>query len=270
MVTGLLMAKIQEFLIKEKKVNKVLPVNKALPELMATMHKLVKMAIEHTLPIARLNVPMDAEYIDGKDNVELYPAGSWIWSNNGKSVFALKTEAYPLTALLAGMSDVEKAVEQVSDFTLRFASLLGDATSVKANGEFTSNNVTREVILTDANFTLTDALGDTFYLFDGVKSDGNVDKRSDMNLRQGFEEGTEGFETDFTLATAGIKAYYYKNGVKQNIPVTVGAEDTNATLVTNENTKTRAWEPGSISATDVIVTDLPFSHIFVFMTTAIK
>lgn len=193
-----------------------------------------------------------------------------IWSNNGKSVFALKTEAYPLTALLAGMSDVEKAVEQVSDFTLRFASLLGDATSVKANGEFTSNNVTREVILTDANFTLTDALGDTFYLFDGVKSDGNVDKRSDMNLRQGFEEGTEGFETDFTLATAGIKAYYYKNGVKQNIPVTVGAEDTNATLVTNENTKTRAWEPGSISATDVIVTDLPFSHIFVFMTTAIK
>lgn len=200
---------------------------------------------------------MDAEYIDGKDNVKLYPAGSWIWSNNGKSVFALKTEAYPLTALLAGMSDVEKAVEQVSDFTLRFASLLGDATSVKANGEFTSNNVTREVILTGANFTLTDALGDTFYLFDGVKSDGNVDKRSDMNLRQGFEEGTEGFETDFTLATTGIKAYYYKNGVKQNIPVTVGAEDTNATLVTNENTKTRAWEPGSISATDVIVTDLP-------------
>ena len=146
--------------------------------------------------------------------------------------------------------------EQVPDFTLRFASLLGDA-SVKANKEFTSNNVTREVILTDENFTLTDALGDPFYLFDGVKSDGNVDKRSDMNLRQGFEEGTEGFETTFTLATTGIKAYYYKNGSKVNIPVTVGVENTNATLVTNSNTMTRAWEPGTISATDVIVTDLP-------------
>ena len=149
--------------------------------------------------------------------------------------------------------------EQVSDFTLRFASLLGDATSVKANGEFTSNNVTREVILTDADFTLTDALGDTFYLFDGVKSDGNVDKRSDMNLRQGFEEGTEGFETDFTLATTIIEAYYYRNGSKVGIPVTVGSVGTgaNAELVENANTKTRAWEPGTISATDVIVTDLP-------------
>lgn len=151
--------------------------------------------------------------------------------------------------------------EQVSDFTLRFASLLGDATSVKANGEFTSNNVTREVILTDADFTLTDALGDTFYLFDGVKSDGNVDKRSDMNLRQGFEEGTEGFETSFTLATAGIKAYYYKNGSKMDIPVTVGTTEgsgaKNAELVDNPNTLTRAWVPGTISETDVIVTDLP-------------
>lgn len=162
--------------------------------------------------------------------------------------------------------------EQVSDFTLRFASLLGDATSVKANGEFTSNNVTREVILTDADFTLTDALGDTFYLFDGVKSDGNVDKRSDMNLRQGFEEGTEGFETTFTLAKADIKAYYYKNGVKTNINVKPGQvnEDGNgfdaatgtlsagnAYLYANKNTKTRTWIPGVVDAANIIVTDLP-------------
>ena len=162
--------------------------------------------------------------------------------------------------------------EQVSDFTLRFASLLGDATSVKANGEFTSNNVTREVILTDADFTLTDALGDTFYLFDGVKSDGNVDKRSDMNLRQGFEEGTEGFETTFTLAKADIKAYYYKNGVKTNINVKPGQvnEDGNgfdaatgtlsagnAYLYVNKNTKTRTWIPGVVDAANIIVTDLP-------------
>lgn len=146
--------------------------------------------------------------------------------------------------------------EQVSDFTLRFASLLGDAKKVEAKKEFTSNNVTREVVLTDADFTLVDALDDTFYLFDGVKADGNVDKRSDMNLRQGFEEGTEGFATNFTLANANASAYYYKNGNKVAIPVSVGAVDTNATFETNINTKTRAWVPGATSATNVIVTDL--------------
>ena len=146
--------------------------------------------------------------------------------------------------------------EQVSDFTLRFASLMGDAKKVEAKKEFTSNNVTREVVLTDADFTLVDALDDTFYLFDGVKADGNVDKRSDMNLRQGFEEGTEGFATNFTLANANASAYYYKNGNKVAIPVSVGTVNTNAKFVTNVNTKTRAWEPGTISATDVIVTDL--------------
>lgn len=146
--------------------------------------------------------------------------------------------------------------EQVSDFTLRFASLLGDAKKVEAKKEFTSNNVTREVVLTDADFTLVDALDDTFYLFDGVKADGNVDKRSDMNLRQGFEEGTEGFATNFTLANANASAYYYKNGSKVAIPVSVGAVDTNATFETNTNTKTRAWVPGATSATNVIVTDL--------------
>ena len=146
--------------------------------------------------------------------------------------------------------------EQVSDFTLRFASLLGDAKKVEAKKEFTSNNVTREVVLTDADFTLVDALDDTFYLFDGVKADGNVDKRSDMNLRQGFEEGTEGFATNFTLANANASAYYYKNGNKVAIPVSVGAVDTNATFETNTNTETRAWVPGATSATNVIVTDL--------------
>ena len=160
--------------------------------------------------------------------------------------------------------------EQVPNFTLRFASLLGDADpkKIKANkDEFTSNNVTREVVLTDADFTLVDALDDAFYLFNGVKADGNVDKRSDMNLRQGFEEGTEGFATSFTLATANIKAYYYKNGAKTSITPVVGTIGTttdgetvtsgNAALYTNANTKTRTWVPGQISATDVIITDLP-------------
>ena len=155
--------------------------------------------------------------------------------------------------------------EQVPDFTLRFASLLGDAAKddikTKEN-DYTSNNVTREVILTDDDFTLVDALGDKFYLFDGVKADGNVDERTDMNLRQGFEEGTEGFETTFTLAGANINAYYYKNNKKQTIPVTKGtvapiASRGNAELVGNANTKTRSWQPGKISSSNIIVTDLP-------------
>lgn len=371
-----------------------------------------EMATEHTVTLERLNVPMDAKYIDGKDNKELTWIDNWIWSNNGEKVFALNTEAYSLTELLNGMSDVEKAVwnsaiannsvkltviggegdnnqdndnddmghnvrysvdtknntitfqfcvsygypynfslnnayqltltvndqdtqtpvasivlpfeftqptlditrengekaiwtsdtelrlygdkvgnymyaplfeafttayekeyskfipnaeyyvlkgnpkyniydgkimdytydklnaplteiaysskaeewetyihkgdvnsseieifaeynfygvypateEQVKDFTLVFASLLGDAKEVKTKAsEYISNNVTREVILKDTDFTLTDALGNPFYLFDGITADGNIDPRDEMNQRQGFEEDTEGF-----------------------------------------------------------------------------
>lgn len=368
-----------------------------------------EMATEHTVTLERLNVPMDAKYIDGKDNKELTWIDNWIWSNNGEKVFALNTEAYSLTELLNGMSDVEKAVwnsaiannsvkltviggegdnnqdndnddmghnvrysvdtknntitfqfcvsygypynfslnnayqltltvndqdtqtsvasivlpfeftqptlditrengekaiwtsdtelrlygdkvgnymyaplfeafttayekeyskfipnaeyyvlkgnpkyniydgkimdytydklnaplteiaysskaeewetyihkgdvnsseieifaeynfygvypateEQVKDFTLVFASLLGDAKEVKTKAsEYISNNVTREVILKDTDFTLTDALGNPFYLFDGITADGNIDPRDEMNQRQGFEEDT--------------------------------------------------------------------------------
>ena len=102
------------------------------------------------------------------------------------------------------------------------------------------------MVLTDADFTFVDAFDDTFYLFDGVKADGN-DKRSDMNLRQGFEEGTEGFATNFTLANANASAYYYKNGNKVAIPVSVGTVNTNAKFVTNANTKTRAGKLCTIS-----------------------
>ncbi len=389
-----------------------------------------EMATEHTVTLERLNVPMDAKYIDGKDNKELTWIDNWIWSNNGEKVFALNTEAYSLTELLNGMSDVEKAVwnsaiannsvkltviggegdnnqdndnddmghnvrysvdtknntitfqfcvsygypynfslnnayqltltvndqdtqtpvasivlpfeftqptlditrengekaiwtsdtelrlygdkvgnymyaplfeafttayekeyskfipnaeyyvlkgnpkyniydgkimdytydklnaplteiaysskaeewetyihkgdvnsseieifaeynfygvypateEQVKDFTLVFASLLGDAKEVKTKAsEYISNNVTREVILKDTDFTLTDALGNPFYLFDGITADGNIDPRDEMNQRQGFEEDTEGFARNFVLANANITAVD-KNG----------------------------------------------------------
>ena len=153
--------------------------------------------------------------------------------------------------------------EQVPDFTLRFASLLGDAKTIEANSEFTSTTVTREVILTDKDFTLVDALKDQFYLFDGVKDDGNVIKRSELNSNQKFEEGIEGFDTDFTLATTKVSAYYYKSGKKTDITVETGAlykddhTPYNAKLVTNNNTKTRAWEPGKISSDVIYVTNLP-------------
>ena len=147
--------------------------------------------------------------------------------------------------------------EQVSDFTLRFASLLGDAQAVATKEDtYVSNNVTREVILTDADFNLVDALGSTFYLFDGVKADGNIEARTDMNLRQGFEEGSEGFATDWTLTTVAPVAYYYKNGVKTALNVVLDKSGS-AILKENTNTKTRYWEAGNADAADVLVTMLP-------------
>ena len=169
--------------------------------------------------------------------------------------------------------------EQVKDFTLRFSSLLGDAETVKANSEFTSTTVTREVVLTDKDFTLVDALGDQFYLFNGVKDDGNVIKRSELNSNQKFEEGTEGFEIDFTLAslasTNGIKVKD-ANGKditsnfdikKGNISTTDGTINEDGTVTVpvgsdvafyvNSKTKTRGWAAQTATEKSIIVTDLP-------------
>ena len=147
--------------------------------------------------------------------------------------------------------------EQVYDFTLRFASLLGDAQAIEtAADSYTANNVTREVILTDENFNLVDALGNNFFLFDGVKADGNIEARTDMNLRQGFEEGSEGFATDWTLITDKPVAYYLKNGVKQYLEVDLNKSGS-AILKENTNTKTRYWEAGAADANNVLVTMLP-------------
>ena len=164
--------------------------------------------------------------------------------------------------------------EQVKDFTLRFASLLGDAKEVKGSTKY-SNNVTREVIFTDTDFTLTDALGDKFYLFAGVKDDGNIDSREEMNRRQGFEGGTEGFEIGWLLAkdakitvkdmndevigstATGTVTRGKADSNNDGIPDDGSTAAVNAKLVENTNTKTRAWQPGDNDATKVIVTDLP-------------
>lgn len=452
-----------------------------------------EMATEHTVTLERLNVPMDAKYIDGKDNKELTWIDNWIWSNNSEKVFALNTEAYSLTELLNGMSDVEKAVwnsaiannsvkltviggegdnnqdndnddmghnvrysvdtknntitfqfcvsygypynfslnnayqltltvndqdtqtpvasivlpfeftqptlditrengekaiwtsdtelrlygdkvgnymyaplfeafttayekeyskfipnaeyyvlkgnpkyniydgkimdytydklnaplteiaysskaeewetyihkgdvnsseieifaeynfygvypateEQVKDFTLVFASLLGDAKEVKTKAsEYISNNVTREVILKDTDFTLTDALGNPFYLFDGITADGNIDPRDEMNQRQGFEEDTEGFARNFVLANANITAVD-KNGKtifdKAKGSIIVGTAGTAvvdpdgsititqgyAGFYENLYTKTNGWAVSGPYEDKVVVVNLP-------------
>lgn len=452
-----------------------------------------EMATEHTVTLERLNVPMDAKYIDGKDNKELTWIDNWIWSNNGEKVFALNTEAYSLTELLNGMSDVEKAVwnsaiannsvkltviggegdnnqdndnddmghnvrysvdtknntitfqfcvsygypynfslnnayqltltvndqdtqtpvasivlpfeftqptlditrengekaiwtsdtelrlygdkvgnymyaplfeafttayekeyskfipnaeyyvlkgnpkyniydgkimdytydklnaplteiaysskaeewetyihkgdvnsseieifaeynfygvypateEQVKDFILVFASLLGDAKEVKTKAsEYISNNVTREVILKDTDFTLTDALGNPFYLFDGITADGNIDPRDEMNQRQGFEEDTEGFARNFVLANANITAVD-KNGKtifdKAKGSIIVGTAGTAvvdpdgsititqgyAGFYENLYTKTNGWAVSGPYEDKVVVVNLP-------------
>ena len=167
--------------------------------------------------------------------------------------------------------------EQVKDFTLRFSSLLGDG-NVKANSEFTSTTVTREIVLTDKDFTLVDALKDQFYLFDGVKDDGNVIKRSELNSNQKFEEGTEGFELDFTLASLapdGIKVkdangeeisgIFVKEGTISDTDVTTINEDGTVTVpdgkdvafYVNPQTKTRGWAAQTATDNTIIVTDLP-------------
>ena len=162
--------------------------------------------------------------------------------------------------------------EQVPDFTLRFASLLGDAEEVKSNAPKTSNNVTREVIFNDTDFTLVDALGDKFYLFDGVKADGNIDERSEMNRRQGFEEGTEGFATDFELQNAVItvkdvngNVIANNSNVKRGVigtatvapttgEITVTSGD--VALYDNTETRTRGWAAAP-SSNQFVVTNLP-------------
>ena len=171
--------------------------------------------------------------------------------------------------------------EQVKDFTLQFASLLGDAKDediVTKDPDYTVHNVTREVILDDEDFTLVDALGDSFYLFDGVKADGTIDNRSDMNRRQGFEEGTEGFETTFKLAmgTAGQEVANVTvedmNGDPLDIKVLLGVAGTatvdadgtitveaskNAGYYENKYTRTNGWAARANSSDDIIVTNLP-------------
>ena len=171
--------------------------------------------------------------------------------------------------------------EQVKDFTLQFASLLGDAKDediVTKDPDYTVHNVTREVILDDEDFTLVDALGDSFYLFDGVKADGTIDNRSDMNRRQGFEEGTEGFETTFKLAmgTEGQEVTNVTvediNGDPLNIGVLLGVAGTatvdangtitveaskNAGYYENNYTKTNGWAAATNNSNAIIVTNLP-------------
>ena len=166
--------------------------------------------------------------------------------------------------------------EQVKDFTLRFSSLLGDG-NVKANSEFTSTTVTREIVLTDKDFTLVDALKDQFYLFDGVKDDGNVIKRSELNSNQKFEEGTEGFELDFTLASLapdGIKVkdangeeisgIFVKKGTISDTDVTINEDGIvtvpdgkDVAFYVNPQTKTRGWAAQTATDNTIIVTDLP-------------
>ena len=116
---------------------------------------------------------------------------------------------------------------------------------------------------------MKDALDDKFYLFAGVKDDGNIDSREEMNRRQGFEEGTEGFEIGWLLAEKAKITVKDMNGkvIGRADDVTntvirgeVYVDDLtpyNAKLVENPNTKTRAWQPGENDATKVIVTDLP-------------
>ena len=182
--------------------------------------------------------------------------------------------------------------EQVPGFTLRFASLLGDAKDediATKKADYTVHNVSREIVLNDTHFTLKDALGDTFYLFDGVKADGTIDERSEMNHRQGFEEDTEGFAKTFKLAmpetTTGtvtyvanvtvedmngdpikhsngteVKAVLGKDGkatVDKDGKIEFIGNDVTAGYYENKFTKTNGWAAATNDTDNIIITNLP-------------
>ena len=222
-------------------------------------------------PFAQGNVVIDDPYqgiLDANLSEIDYSANATGWNTYTINMPAIQAgEGISINADYHFYGVYPATDEQVPDFTLRFASLLGDAKEVKGSTKY-SNNVTREVIFTDEDFTLKDALDDKFYLFAGVKDDGNIDSREEMNRRQGFEEGTEGFAIDWLLAKDAKITVKDMNGKvigsTDKGTVTRGKVDTNgnstsanAYLVENPNTKTRAWQPGDNDATKVIVTDLP-------------
>ena len=234
-----------------------------------------------TNPYAAGNIVINDPYqvfLDATLNEITYSANATGWNTYTINMPAIQAgEGISINADYHFYGVYPATDEQVPDFTLRFASLLGDAKEVKGSTKY-SNNVTREVIFNDDNFTLTDALGDKFYLFAGVKDDGNIDSREEMNRRQGFEEDTEGFAIGWTLAEDAEITVKDMNGKvigstnDSRVPAVIrGKVDSNndgtpddgstaainAKLVANTNTKTRAWQPGDNDATRVIVTDLP-------------
>ncbi|MDN0051181.1 collagen-like protein [Bacteroides gallinaceum] len=224
-----------------------------------------------TNPYAAGNIVINDPYqvfLDATLNEITYSANATGWNTYTINMPAIQAgEGISINADYHFYGVYPATDEQVPDFTLRFASLLGDAKEVKGSTKY-SNNVTREVIFTDEDFTLKDALDDKFYLFAGVKDDGNIDSREEMNRRQGFEEGTEGFEIGWLLAKNAKITVKDMNGKvigsTDDNTVTRGKADVNgsvtspnAKLVENTNTKTRAWQPGDNDAIKVIVTDLP-------------
>ena len=162
----------------------------------------------------------------------------------------------------------EATKDQVSTFKLRFASLLGDAKKVEATPQ-TVSNVQRYVVMTDEDFNLVDALDHKFYLFDGINSTtGNVINRYNMNFAT-FEEGVEGFATDFAIATAGVSTTSVKvlnADTKKVIPgITVDVHafaEGKAWLVPTANGLDREWTPD----TSIVPTD---NKVRVFLFNAI-
>lgn len=231
-------------------------------------------------PYYRGHVVIDDTYEFGLDanlNEINYSATAKEWNTYTANMLAIQQGVgIPIHAEYYLYGVYPATEEQVKDFTLKFSSLLGDG-NVKANSEFTSTTVTREIVLTDKDFTLVDALKDQFYLFDGVKDDGNVIKRSELNSNQKFEEGTEGFELDFTLAslasTNGIKVKDANGNEIDGIEIREGnispdvTSDEDGTVTVpdgkdvafyvNPHTKTRGWAARTATDNTIIVTDLP-------------
>ena len=94
-----------------------------------------EMASSKEITLDRLNVPMDAKYVDGEN---VYFLNGTRWGAGGQPEFALNTKPYSLAKLLSEMSDVEKAVwnSAIENRQVSFSIIGGEGDNNEDNQNF--------------------------------------------------------------------------------------------------------------------------------------
>lgn len=94
-----------------------------------------EMASSKEITLDRLNVPMDAKYVDGEN---VYFLNGTKWGAGGQPEFALNTKPYSLAKLLSEMSDVDKAVwnSAIENRQVSFSIIGGEGDNNEDNQNF--------------------------------------------------------------------------------------------------------------------------------------